>query len=267
MNQGIIYYFSGTGNTEFVAKKFQENLQVKGFDIALLAIDVMNEKLDLKAYSIIGFGFPLYAWNLPINVRRFINDLPKINNKDAFVFVTMGGPTSLGALGITAELLKKKGFQVVSAEGFEMASNDNILFDADEPGSEKSQKLRQAVAEKVKEIVGAIQSGKGKINGNSIFMKFLSWLTGIWINKIYRPWFHYHKFYVDDKCLPECQLCVQFCPANNIKKVGTKKLIFNRSCILCARCINCCPVYAIQYGKSQKKHRFKDPDYEPPILR
>ncbi|MFB0509284.1 MAG: EFR1 family ferrodoxin [bacterium] len=267
MNRGIIFYFSGTGNTEFVAKRFQENLQTKGFDIRLKAIDLLKDKLDLKEYSLIGIGFPLYAWNLPINVRQFINDLPEIPNKDAMVFVTMGGPTSLGALGITADLLKKKGFRVLSAEALEMPSNDNIFFDADDPKSEKTQRLRKNAADKVSAIVESIQSGKGKINGNSIFLKFLSWLTGVWINRLYRPYFHYRKFYVDEKCLPECRLCEQFCPANNILKIDTKTVVFNRSCILCARCINCCPVYAIQYDKSQKKQRFKDPDFEPPILR
>ena len=267
MSHGIIFYFSGTGNTEFVAKKFKEYLQTKGNDITLQAIDLIKNTPNLDDYSLIGIGFPLYAWNLPINVRQLINKLPKIIDKDAFIFVTMGGPTSLGALGITADLLKKKGFKVLSAVGFEMPSNDNIFFDTDNPKSEKSRRLRQAAAERVKEIVDLFQSGKGKIHGNSLFMKSLSWLTGIWINKIYRPYYHYHKFYVDEKCLPECRMCEEFCPVNNIKKVDIQKVIFDRTCILCARCINCCPVQAIQYGKSQKKQRFKDPDYQPPILR
>lgn len=134
MNSCVIFYFSGTGNTEFIAKKFQEYLQTKNYAVILQAIDLLKNKLDLKEYNLIGIGFPLYAWNLPINVRQLINKLPKIINKDAFIFVTMGGPTSLGALGITADLLKKKGFRILSAEGFEMPSNDNILFDGDDPG-------------------------------------------------------------------------------------------------------------------------------------
>lgn len=267
MNSCFIFYFSGTGNTQFIAKKFQEAIQAKGFDVKLQAIDLLKDKPDLKEYNLIGIGFPLYAWNLPLNVKNFINNFSEVNGKDAFIFVTMGGPTSLGAVGITANLLKNKRFRVVSAEGIEMPSNDNILFDTDDPHSEKSKQLRQAAAKKVKEIVDAIQLGKGKIHGNSLFMKSLSWLTGLWINKIYRPYFHYHKFYVDEKCLPECRMCEEFCPVNNIKKVDIQKVTFDRTCILCARCINCCPVQAIQYGKSQKKQRFKDPDYQPPILR
>jgi flavodoxin/Pyruvate/2-oxoacid:ferredoxin oxidoreductase delta subunit len=267
MNGGIIYYFSGTGNTEFAAKKFRETLKTKGFDIELKAIDLLKEKPDLKDYNLIGLGFPIYAYNLPINIRRFINDLPTVQNKSVFIFVTMGDLTSLGALGITADLLKKKGFAVISAEGFQMLSNDIILFNAADSKSARFQLLREAAIRKIKKIVDEIQSGKGKIHGNSVFMKFLSGITGFWLNHLYRPWFHYHKFYVDEKCLPECRLCEQFCPVNNIKKIDTQKVIFNRACILCARCINCCPVYAIQYGKSQKKRRFKDPDYEPPILR
>lgn len=267
MNRGIIYYFSGTGNTEFVAKKFKEILQTKGFDIELKPIDLLKEKPDLTENNLIGIGFPIYAYNLPINIRKFINDLPIVQNKSAFIFVTMGDTTSLGALGITTELLKKKGFVVISAEGIQMLSNDNILFNAADLKSKRFPLLRETAITEVKRIVDEIQSGKGKIHGNSIFMKFLSIIIGFWLNHLYRPWFHYHKFYVDEKCLPECQLCEQFCPVNNIKKVDTQKVVFNRTCILCARCINCCPVYAIQYGKSQKKRRFKDPDYEPPILR
>jgi flavodoxin/NAD-dependent dihydropyrimidine dehydrogenase PreA subunit len=267
MNSCIIFYFSGTGNTEFIAKKFQAALQAKGFDVKLEAIDLIKDKTDLNEYNLIGIGFPLYAWNLPLNVRNLIINFTKVKGKDAFVFVTMGGPTALGALGITADLLKSQGFRVVSAEGIEMPSNDNILFDGDNPMSERSQRMRQAATEKVKEIVNSIQSGKSKISGNNLFMKSLSRLTGFWINKIYRPYFHYHKFWVDEKCLPECRMCEEFCPVGNIKKIDIQKVVFDRICILCARCINCCPVQAIQYGQSQKKQRFKDPDYQPPILR
>lgn len=267
MNKGIIYYFSGTGNTEFVAKKFYENLQIKGFDIELKAIDLLKDKPNPNQYNLIGIGFPIYAYNLPIYIRRFINKFPAVHNNSAFIFVTMADPTSLGTLGITADLLKKKGFTIKSAEGFQMLSNDIILCNAANQKSKRYLLLKEAAIKKIKLVVDEIQSGKGKIQGNNIFMKFLSLITGFWLNQLYCPWFHYHKFYVDEKCLPECRLCEEFCPVNNIKKVDTQKVIFSRSCILCARCINCCPVYAIQYGKSQKKNRYKDPDYEPPILR
>lgn len=267
MGLGIIFYFSGTGNTEFVAKEFQANFQLAGTDITLQAIDIKKEVPDLSNYQLIGFGFPLYAWNLPINVKEFINRLPKLTQKQAFIFATMGGPTPLGSLGITADLLRKKGFWVIAAEGIEMPSNDNILFAADDPKSENSQRLRAKAREKVKAMVDAIKSGKGKICGNSVFLKLLSQLTGIWLNKIYRRWFHYHKFYADEKCVPTCYLCIQICPANNIRKENNQRVVFNRSCILCARCINCCPRQAIQYGKAKKKHRYFDPDYKPPILR
>ena len=267
MNSCIIFYFSGTGNTEFVARKFQEYLQTKNYDVTLQAIDSVKESPNLTEYGLIGIGFPIYGYNLPINVRRFINNLPKIENKLAFIFLTSGDAFSLGALGISADLLKRKGFSIVLAEGIRMPSNDNILFNAADLKSEKSQHLRQIAPTKVKQIVDAISYGKSKINGNSLFLKSLSWLTGFWLNEIYRPYFHFHKFYVDEKCLPECRICEEFCPVSNIKKVDIQKVVFDRTCILCARCINCRPVQAIQYGRSQKKRRFKDPDYQPPILR
>ncbi|MEO0092786.1 MAG: EFR1 family ferrodoxin [candidate division WOR-3 bacterium] len=265
--KGIIFYFSGTGNTEFVAKQCLKYLQTSGYDMVLQAIDRIKTIPNLEDYDLIGFGFPLYAWNLPINVRKFIEDLPNCSSKNSFVFATAGGPTALGALGIAKDLLKKKGFCINAAECFEMPSNDNIIFDADDPKSNRSVKLRWLANEKAKEFVKTIQTGKGKISGDNLFMKFLSFVTGFWLNKLYRPYFHYHKFYVDEKCRSNCRLCEQTCPVNNIKKIGPKDVLFDRACILCARCINCCPVSAIQYGKSKGKHRFKDLDYHPPILR
>lgn len=267
MIKGIIFYFSGTGNTEFVAKKYQEYLQVLGYEITIQAIDSLKITPNIENYNLIGVGFPLYAWNLPINVRKFIEQLPNCQNKDGFIFVTAGGPTPLGALGITKDLLKKKGIKVLSAECLEMPSNDNILFSAADPKSARVQRLRQKAQERIKRIIKTIPIGQSKIHGDNQFMKLLSRLTGFWLNKIYRPYFHYHKFYVDEKCLPNCRFCEQICPVNNIKKLAPQTVVFDRTCILCARCINCCPVSAIQYGKSKNKHRFQDPDYNPPLLR
>ncbi len=72
------------------------------------------------------------------------------------------------------------------------------------------------------------------------------------------------RFYADGRC-NRCLLCVQICPAHNIR-LEDGQICFADRCYLCMRCIHQCPQEAIQIGRSTVgKFRWRGPegDFDP----
>ena len=66
MNYGIVY-FSGTGNTKFVAEQFKKHLKTKGHKATL--VDIVQTKEFYDTFDGYIFGSPIHAD--PRGVRNF----------------------------------------------------------------------------------------------------------------------------------------------------------------------------------------------------
>ena len=74
----MIFYFSGTGNSAWVAQQLARLTGDQAYDIATLA-----EMPDMQAAKQIGFAFPIYAWGAPEPMVAFAKKLVKTQ---AFTF-------------------------------------------------------------------------------------------------------------------------------------------------------------------------------------
>ena len=74
----MIFYFSGTGNSAWVAQQLARLTGDQAYDIATLA-----EMPDMQAAKQIGFAFPIYAWGAPEPMVAFAKKLVK---PQAFTF-------------------------------------------------------------------------------------------------------------------------------------------------------------------------------------
>ncbi len=70
----MIFYFSGTGNSKWVAKEIARKTNDKAVDI----ID-LKEIQNFNKEKQIGFVFPIYAWGIPEPMFKFIKNLNKTN--------------------------------------------------------------------------------------------------------------------------------------------------------------------------------------------
>lgn len=68
----MIFYFSGTGNSRWVAKQLACLLDDQTCDITAL-----TEIPDIKNEKQVGFVFPVYAWGAPEPMETFAMKLPK----------------------------------------------------------------------------------------------------------------------------------------------------------------------------------------------
>ena len=66
----MIFYFSGTGNSRWVANEIAKKINDKTFDISKL-----NKRIDIDNEKQIGFVFPIYAWGIPEPMAIFIKKL------------------------------------------------------------------------------------------------------------------------------------------------------------------------------------------------
>lgn len=141
----MIFYFSGTGNSKWIAEQiakaqnevlvFMPNAIRDGIEEFVLADD---EK--------VGFVFPVYSWGPPLSVLRFLDWITLSNYHSQYVFFvcSCGDDT-----GLTEELfrraLSRKGMECNAGFSVAMPNNYVLLpgFDVDKKELEKK-KLDEA---------------------------------------------------------------------------------------------------------------------------
>ena len=65
----MIFYFSGTGNSAWVAERMAEALQDR--TVAIAEASVQERTYALRADERLGFVFPVYAWGPPKLVQLY----------------------------------------------------------------------------------------------------------------------------------------------------------------------------------------------------
>ncbi len=108
----MIFYFSGTGNSLYIAKNIAEHTGEKLISIA----NEMNKKYDCYEYTlnhdeVIGFVYPVYAWAPPKIVLQFIEKLKFSNYHGNYIFsVTTCGDNIGNTMNVMEDNLCKKDF-------------------------------------------------------------------------------------------------------------------------------------------------------------
>lgn len=238
----MIYYYSGTGNSQWVA----EQLALQTGDVAS---DLIKTKGDLNCAGLtIGLVFPIYAWGIPESVLNFVKQL---TGQPVFAY---GVCTCGEEAGAAMEHLDKI-WPMNSTYSVAMPSN-YIMGAATEPENVIRQKIAQAklqlntMAGQIndRQPVSAVAKGR--------FAWFKSGMISFGFNRLGR---RTQPFFVTDKCI-SCGKCAKNCPAQTITLIDGKPH-WGPKCYQCSACINGCPVQTIEYGKgtaSRIRYQFKN---------
>lgn len=103
--RALVIYWSGTGNTEKVARTIHNALERQSVTATIMKVEEAKE-VELYEYDLVFLGAPSYMWLPPDPVQRFIKDkmslhdnrgeiklcAPKVPGKKAVVFCTFSGP-------------------------------------------------------------------------------------------------------------------------------------------------------------------------------
>lgn len=244
----MILYFSGTGNSEYLAKSLASELEDEVVDLFSYIKEGRPGVFESDSPFIL--VSPTYSWRVPILLSKCLLTCDFKGSRDFYAVMNYGDSYG-NAYDYIKEDLDKLGLNFMGLYGVKMPENYIMLFDLDNPETNKKiiAKAKSKISNIAKYIKNKEEFPKRKVG---IVGKFQSAI----INPIF---FKYitkdKKFYATDKCI-SCGLCQKVCVLNNISYKDGRP-VWNGSCTHCAACISKCPVGAIEYGKKTRgKERY-----------
>ena len=247
----MVFYFSGTGNTRWIAQQISDAVGEMLYFIPEELEGTM--RYHLKEGERIGFCFPVHGWQPPYIVREFISKI-EIDNADGhycYSVCTCGDTIGLAMEMFNKELEKKRlhaksVFSVIMPESY--VCLPGMFTDTPENEKRKIDEAARFLADILPVIIGREEGRKILVKGKRPWL--LSNVIGGFFNKCMitdRP-FSVNK----EKCL-HCGLCEQNCPTNNLAMSHGLPVWKHISCTNCLACYHHCPVHAIEYGRITKK--------------
>lgn len=255
----MIFYYTGTGNSGYVASLIAK----ANNDIMISISKLINEEKELeftlKDGEVIGFIYPIYGYAPPKMVKEFIKNVKFKNYRNNYNFsiATCGGNAG-NAMGIIKKELNNKGMTLNS--GFSIIMPNNYILLGDVDSKEVERRKLQNAEDEIKGINTVIKERRQNVF--ELKKGFTSrFLTSAAI-PVYEIFFNnVSKFYSTDDCI-SCGKCEKVCNSNIITLVKGRPQ-WSGECSQCLACIHYCPKKAIQYGKSTvKKGRYTNPCFK-----
>ena len=251
----MVFYFTGTGNSLYVAQKIADVLNDKILSIS----DCLNNNDLLFTFAEnerIGFVFPTYFRGVPTIVFDFLGKFKIRNyNKHNYVYaVCSGGGVSGNTLRSFGRKLAGHGIKLNAA--FELTMPSNFILFADMLESDKDiAEILDKADSVINNIIGDISENKEicpKYNFRRWAISFISY-----------PFYKYDRstkpFHVTDTCTG-CGICVKHCPCEAIAMQDKRPVWTKSKCTECFKCLHYCPAQTIQYGKNTKtRGRYVNP--------
>ena len=241
----IMFYFSGTGNSKYIARLFSQKMNAAHYSI--------EEDIDfaalIEANDVIGFCYPVYMSRVPRIMRNFVTKhMDKLKDKKLVIFCTQLLLSGDGARAFAA-LFPPNHVDVIYAEHFFMPNNVcnfALLRQTRDKGVYKRMKMAES---KMERVCKNIKSGIVKKRGFSAVSRLSGKIQG-------KPWqgdsrnshaaegtMEYRAKH-GVKTDADCTACVECCPMHNLEN-RQGKISHKNNCTMCYRCVNLCPQKAI----------------------
>ena len=250
MMETTIFFYTGTGNSLWTAKKIADCLDQS----EMVPMSRCGKESFVCNAAHIGLVFPVHIWGVPPPVIEFLQRL-KADSK-SYVFAVAVNAGQVAATLIQLQKLLQAKHLPLSC-GFSIDLPSNYIPWGGAVSQDKQQKKFAAALQKIERMAKVIRKNeelppeKGPLWQNWIF------------SLIYRKSLPYvvrmdKSFFADEKC-SSCGICEKICPARNIR-IAQGKPVWQHRCEQCFACIHWCPEEAIQYGKTtSRKKRYHHP--------
>lgn len=242
----MVFYFSGTGNSRYVAKRIA---QAAGDEVVSI-----NLKLKSNDYSAITsqqplvFVGPIYAGRFPRVMDAYIRKVDFSGAKRVY-FIGTCAATPWQTVNYVKKLCEEKDFTLLGFNSVLMPQG-YLAGGGTQPKEVNDRVLREAEP-KIERIAADIRDKKmlpEEVPGKAMMSKVLNPI-------MYSVMISAKGFRVTDQCAG-CGKCAERCPLNNIKMVDGKP-VWGKTCTHCMACIAGCSKQAIEYGKkTQGKTRY-----------
>jgi len=247
-----IYWFSGTGNSLWIAKQLAAHLQADLVPIATTA----TEKPVTAQGDAVGIIFPVYMFGTPLIVNRFAARLRPAPGAYIFAVATYGGIPG-AALEILDSTLRSNGTGLAGAFGIRMPGNYTPLYGAMSANRQEkmfmaAKKQTEAIAESVSRRETAHFGGVG----HRLALPFFRALYRAGSPRV--PGMD-SGFLSTSRC-NGCGICEKVCSQRNIRMENMRPAWLHH-CEQCMACLQWCPEEAIELGKATVgRKRYRCPD-------
>lgn len=224
----MIFYFTGTGNSLYVAKQIEEN------PISIPQV-IREEKQEYSA-DCIGIVTPVYGHEVPQMVKEFLKN--GVFHAEYFYMILTYGNRHGGAAELAKKLCDECGIQVNYINVIVMVDNWLPSFDMNE-----QKKLDKHIEENIAIIREDFASRRNKIAevtdaDRAAHQQFLERMAQMQVD----VW--QHLLQVTDACIG-CGICERVCPSGSIRVENGKAVYTPGKCQTCLACTHACPQKAI----------------------
>ncbi len=239
----MVFWFSGTGNSRFVAEKIGKVLGET--PISVNDILKTGKSGDYTSETPFVFVTPTHAWRIPRAVEDWIRRTSFSGNHAAYFVMTCGDSTGNAAKYLEM-LCKEKRFIFRGVREIVMPENYIAMFSA--PDFPQARQIIENACSVVDDTANRIAEG-GKLPPRKV--GFMDQVYSRIANPLfYRLFMSAKGFYTKENCV-SCGKCASVCPMNNITLCDGKP-IWGDSCTHCMACICHCPKEAIEYKEKSK---------------
>jgi len=236
-NASRIYWFSGTGNSLYAAKRLSAELS--NIELTQITNEAPTGAVGGKGEKI-GFVFPSYYLNLPRAVRAYIEKLEIRPDTYIFTVVTMGG-VGQGSVAAMSKALKEKGLRLNYGRSIHMPKNYVILYNPVDP--DKCEKTLDKTDQRLRAFAADISAGTQSVKSIPLI-----------VNSMYKSIEALDAGFTAGSNCTSCGRCERICPVENIRMENGKPQWLHH-CERCVACISWCPVRAIEYADKTKSRR------------
>ena len=248
----MILYFSGTGNSKYVAQRIADAL---GDEIVNL-----NDRIKSSDTSPVETGerlivvTPTYAWRIPRVVRDWLLKTELRGAKQVWFVMTCGSEIG-NADKYNCELCAEKAISCMGTAQIVMPENFIAMFNA--PTVEEARRIVAKAEPFIDPAIAAIRAGHMFSPPRK---KLYDRIASSAVNPVFYLLFvKANPFTASDVCIG-CGKCEKLCPLNNITLQNARP-VWGTNCTQCMACICYCPTRAIEYGKKsagQPRYHFEE---------
>lgn len=225
----MIFYYTASGNSLYVAKKLDSNPQ----SIPQL---MKQDALHFEDETI-GIVCPVYTGEMPRLVQEFLKKATF--NTDYFFWVSTYGKDDTVHAEFAEEKCRENGIDLAFATSVLMVDNFLPGFNIEEELAIDKKEDEQI--ERVKADIAARKRGipQSDEHGRQLYHMVKGF------QKEHPEMISPKSFNITDACIG-CGICAKVCPRGNIT-VGSKP-VYGETCDFCLGCVHNCPQKAIKLG-------------------
>lgn len=266
-----IYYFSGMGNSLFVAKELQKRLE----ETELIPIaKLLNSTAPIRTTAKrVGFIFPCHGLTIPAAVHSFLQKMD-IASADYIFAVATREDTVFRGFPVIKRILNKSNKSLNSSFVINMSPTNPKLANFTKPTAERLAQVKSEVSKKTEIIKNVVEKGEAyhddaggvSFSQSRVLNYILEKLVPFLVLNVSAGVKKY--FYIDSKCTG-CGICAKLCLSGKIVIEGKQPLWpADKKCYMCYGCLNACPSEAIQiYSQSwMKSHTEENGRYRHPYV-